>query len=82
MKNLDALLIENARLILENVGLQRALDLEIDRLDHIAKYVDADNYIDSISPILTAIDVKVSNAIENDNKAVPDDFDPGFLGTL
>lgn len=64
MKNLDALLIENARLILENAGLQRALELEIDRLGHIAKYVKADNYIDSIGPILTAIDDKVSAAIE------------------
>ena len=65
MKKIDELLIENARLILENAGLQRALDLEIDRLDHIARYVNADNYIDSISPILTAIDDKVLAAIES-----------------
>lgn len=40
----------------ENAKLYNYINLLEDRLQHIADYVGANNYIDSIGPILEAID--------------------------
>jgi hypothetical protein len=60
----DAQAEELATLKRDAIGRDQALDLSLRRLDQIASYVGTVDYIDSIGPILDAIDAKVNAAKE------------------
>lgn len=47
---------------LDRIAAEAAFDIESARIDKIASYVGASDYVDSIGPILTAIDRKLSTA--------------------
>lgn len=53
---------EVAVLMQELKDATTAFELQSDRLQKIADYVGADDYVDSIGPILTAIDTSIKEA--------------------
>ena len=53
-ERIDSLSVEQLRR--ELLEAEQAIDLFVSRLDHIAAYVNAVDYHDSIGPILAAID--------------------------
>ena len=60
-ERIDSLSVEQLRR--ELLEAEQAIDLFISRLDHIAKYVNAVDYHDSIGPILEAIDLIRENNV-------------------
>ena len=60
-ERIDSLSIEQLRR--ELLEAEQAIDLFVSRLDHIAAYVNAVDYHDSIGPILEAIDLIRENNV-------------------